>query len=283
MEVLVKYRNDRKKEGASLGELKGIDGRINSLFSSASKQDTLDIELLMYRKQLKIEGANSELLSRIDTCIYHMIGTNPSRILDLSVCTLGDSLNEIPVSIDSNNETVRDLTIKAAAALGFSGPHHVRLICSGKHIDNLDAPLSSYHFKNGTKIFICGRLGCNGKCCEQQYNSLYDAYLRDTYNLFKDISPDTLHKMFMLIANSNSKGPLVSSSKLLEALTSHLRDSAFLPRKKEDAVDEGFRTPIICPQSPSNFRENDFIIDNQATTMRNSSDAGPVSEEDLYG
>ena len=90
MEVLIKYRNERKKEGASMAELNGLDGRINACMSNVGKEKTaFDIELLNYRAQIaSASPVNKELLARLDTHIFHQLGSTPAKIIDVKIRTI---------------------------------------------------------------------------------------------------------------------------------------------------------------------------------------------------
>ena len=93
MEILIKYRNDRKKEGASLAELNGLDGRINAHMSSSPPNEAkaLDLELLSYRRSID-EGydyanglSKAEFLARLDKQIFRLLGSKPARLVDIQV------------------------------------------------------------------------------------------------------------------------------------------------------------------------------------------------------
>jgi len=206
MDTLIKYRNERKKEGASTGELRGLDGRINKLLSG-SDTGALDLELLVYRRQIAELGCGHigwDFLNRLDKHIYHTLGSKPARIGDIKVASIGMTKHTEVISVDFNNETVRDLGSKAACALGLNA-NYIRLILGGKHLENLDQILSSIHFTADSTVFVCQRLGCNGRCCEMGYSFLSDAMLRDTKGLLSTLSDEKLHELFMVSAATYSR------------------------------------------------------------------------------
>ena len=159
MEILIKYRNDRKAEGATQAELNGLDGRIISHFSSQQNSaKALDLELLNYRRciaetaDFNIGGlGKAEFLGRLDKHIFHLLGSKPARIVDIQVRTIS-SEKPLSVAVDLCNETVADLLQKACAVLGIHGPAGVRLIVQGKHHDNMD--ISFFHLNDDHKVFL---------------------------------------------------------------------------------------------------------------------------------
>ena len=224
MEILIKYRNERKNEGATAGELNGLDGRINAMMSSSSGDAAakLDVELLLYRRQLVAEGKGhyyewqqrqlvpegpvsgqrQELLERLDATLFHLLGSRPARVVEVYVQTIGDSeLKGFPVSVDLANETVGDLASKAAAVLGWSSTAAFRIILRGKHLGDLGQTLSEAHVRPKDRVFLCLKLGCNGRCCEMNYSLMADGLLRDVRNVLHEVSPEELHKAFVVVSH----------------------------------------------------------------------------------
>lgn len=210
MEALIKYRNERKKEGATQAELLGLDGRINACFSNidqtgSTRTGELDLELLVYRRAVA-EGDNyenkSELLKRIDRHVYHVLGGSPARIGDVKVCHAGTVRREINVSVDFNNMTVEDLARKAAKMFGF---HHrlVRIVYGGRHLEPI-RQLSDYHINSESTVFVCESLGCDGNCVTAGYNMLSDAFLRDSEYIFKELGPDKIHELFVVMSTTRA-------------------------------------------------------------------------------
>jgi len=214
MEHLIKYRNDRKKEGASFGELNGLDGRIHALINrpESELQKSLDLELLQYRNSVQ---GNRELVARLDTYIFKVLGSRPANIVDVNVCSVGLTKKMIPVSVDLANETVGDLAQKAAAVLGFSGASRLKLILSGRHLQYPDMLLCEANIKADSTVFGCGTLGCNGNCCEIGYSMLCDAMLRKAA-LMKDVPADKLHQIFMGL--SRARMGSTASTAVVEAV-----------------------------------------------------------------
>jgi len=210
MDALIKYRNERKKEGATQAELMGLDGRINVCFSNidqtgSARTGELDLELLVYRRAVA-EGDNfenkSELLKRIDRHVYHVLGSSPARIGDVKVCHVGTERREINVSVDFNNMTVEDLARKAAKMFGF---HHrlVRIVYGGRHLEPI-RQLSDYHINSESTVFACERQGCDGNCVTAGYNMLSDAFLRDSEYIFKELGPDKIHELFVVMSTTRT-------------------------------------------------------------------------------
>lgn len=202
MEILIKYRNDRKAEGASLAELNGLDGRINVHLSSSPPNEgkALDLELLSYRRSIveRFSGQNkSDFLMRLDKHIFHLLGSKPARLAEMKVKSIASEQTYL-VAVDLGNETVRDLLNKACTVLGIQGG--ARLIVQGKHHDDLDISLDSSGIRESDTVVICKRLGCDGRCCSVGYGMLCDAFLRDTHALFKDISEAERHKIFVAMS-----------------------------------------------------------------------------------
>lgn len=235
MEILIKYRNERKKEGASQAELNGLDGRINACMSNAGQEKTaFDIELLSYRAQISAAiPLNRTLLDRLDAHIFHQLGSTPAKIIDVKVRTISMGPTEgIPVAVDINNETVGDLGKKATAAIGMTGNYKV--IFNGKHHDDLMLPLSTTNLSADSLVAICKRLGCDGNCCERTYTMLADAMYRDVHKLFKDVKPDVIHELFVVFSRLQedyaNKRPKLNRPVEVEC---RVLPEAFRPRRED--------------------------------------------------
>lgn len=233
MEVLIKYRNERKKEGASMAELNGLDGRINACMSNVGQEKTaFDIELLSYRAQIaSASPVNKELLARLDTHIFHQLGSTPAKIIVVKIRTISMAAGEgVPVAVDINNETVGDLGLKAAATTGLTG--HYKMIFNGKHHDDLSRPLSSTGLTTDSTVVICKRLGCDGNCCERGYAMLADAMYRDAHKLFKDVKPEVIHELFVVFSNLQEE-VRAKRPKLDRAVECRVLPEAFRPKREE--------------------------------------------------
>jgi hypothetical protein len=193
MEILIKYRNERKKEGASIGELSGLDGRINSLFSDPSS--TFDLELLIYRRTVLEEGGSKEFLARIDKQIFHTLGSKPANIIDITVETIS-KLNSKTIAVDLNNETIGSLGKKAASALGVTDKY--KLIFLGKAHESLDLPLSSTNLKSGNTVIVFKSINIKDLEIARNYNMLCDSFYRDTTASFKHLSTETIKELFII-------------------------------------------------------------------------------------
>jgi hypothetical protein len=112
---LVKYRNDRKAEGASKLELSVYDNRIYAIFNSTSNIiDKLDLELLLYRRQMKEENASNDIIINIDKHIHASLSKKPP-IIESNIC----NCNSITIS----NKVSR--TLSNPSYIVLSGPSHV--------------------------------------------------------------------------------------------------------------------------------------------------------------
>jgi len=210
MDLMLKYRNERKAEGATAAELKIYDGKIHSLMSTGcQKKNDLDMELLIYRRQRLSEGALMTDIALIDKQIHRQFGATPSRIGDVLIRRL-DSKDDLRVSVDFNNSSIGDLYTRVAGALGVSSGR-MRLIFKGKHLDNSDRSLTEIHLEPGDAIGFCMKLGCDGRCCDQYYNMMCDGLLRSADTMFKDYTPEHIQKV--LVAYSNFKAISAISEK----------------------------------------------------------------------
>lgn len=192
MDLMIKYRNERKAEGATAAELSIYDGKIHSMLSSCDQTaNTLDMELLLYRKQKVAEGASRDIIALIEKQIHKQFGLTPARIGDVIVRSIsGSSVN---VSIDFNNSTIEDLYDRVAAAIG-SHSSAIRIIQHGKYIENSNTSLMSINIKPGDTVNYCMKMGCNGRCCEMNYNIMYDALLRSKQNQLSLMKKEDIHE-----------------------------------------------------------------------------------------
>ena len=189
---MIKYRNERKIEGATAAELSIYDGKIHSMLSSCDQTaNNLDMELLLYRKQKVAEGASRDVITLIEKQIHKQFGLTPARIGDVIVRSIsGSSVN---ISIDFNNSTIEDLYDRVAAAIGTHSTA-IRIIQHGKYIENSNISLMSINLKPGDTVNYCMKLGCNGRCCEMNYNIMYDALLRSKLNQLSLMKKEEIHE-----------------------------------------------------------------------------------------
>jgi hypothetical protein len=205
MDLMIKYRNDRKTEGATLAELRIYDGKIQALMSDSEriqKKSALDMELVIYRRQRQAEGASLVELVAIDAAIQTQFGDSPALVGDIMVRRMPPHEN-LYVSIDFNNATVGDLYNRVAAALGVD-PYRMRLILRGRHIENVDASLRFHHINPGDSVGFCMKLGCNGNCCDMFYGTMCDANQRLAADMFKGHSADDVRHIYALTALSKT-------------------------------------------------------------------------------
>jgi len=193
MDALIKYRNERKKEGASLGELAGLDGRINALFSENAYP--LDLELLVYRRTVLEEGGSKEFLARIDKQIFHSLGSKPANIIDVTVETIS-KLNTKTIAVDLNNDTIGSLGIKAASILGVLGKFS--LVFNGKKYDILELPLSNTQLKKGDTVVVYESINPTDLEVALNYNMLCDALYHDVHASFKHLSAESIKELFIV-------------------------------------------------------------------------------------
>jgi hypothetical protein len=195
MDYLIKYRNERKNEGATKAELNGLDGRINASFSSGVAP--MDLELLKYRGEIAA-GGNKEFLERIDTHIFHQLGSKPARIIDVAVNTPANSPSGVYVSVDLANETIGDLSTKAHTALGCK--KQGKLIFMGNCYEDPSKPLSETPLCTGIMVVIVGGNRREDVDFAQNYARLCDADLRASKKLFDKVPADKLHELFVVVS-----------------------------------------------------------------------------------
>jgi hypothetical protein len=195
MDYLIKYRNERKNEGASKAELNGLDGRINAAFSSGIIP--MDLELLKYR-EVVATGGNKDFLERLDTHIFHQLGAKPARIVDVAVNTPANSASGLYVAVDLANETIGDLSTKAHTALGCK--KQGKLIFLGHCYEDPKKPLSETPLCAGAMVVIVGGYRREDIEIAQAYARLCDADHRSVKKLFDKVPADKLHELFVVLS-----------------------------------------------------------------------------------
>ena len=210
MDILIKYRNDRKKEGASKAELNGLDGRINAFLSTSNTEEQLDLELLVYRRHLVEANADKEFIERVDKKIFHLLGSKPAHLIELIAVDITGVDKGITVCVDKANESIGDLESKAATALGISSDCKFKLIFGGKHHSDPKAPLSNINLISGDKIVICRTLSCKGSCEAREYSNLCYARLRAFKETFAGMSDEKIDKLFKLFSKIHAPEPKVT-------------------------------------------------------------------------
>jgi len=202
MDTLIKYRNDRKKEGASQAELNGLDGRINAGFNSSSF--ALDLEVLNYRKQL-VEGGSSEMyIERLDKHIFHILGSKPAHLIDLQIIDMEGLVKDASICVDKSNETMADLSRKVASALGLDQESTFTLIFDGKYQEKSQIPLSKSSLMSNDKIVVCRSYNSKMACAAREYSMLCHAKLRDATEFYKSIPEETIHKLFTIFSEAKT-------------------------------------------------------------------------------
>lgn len=126
MELMIKYRNDRKAEGAKMSELSLYDDRIYSMLTSTNNTNTLDIELLIYRRQMKEEGASDVIISYIDKHIHATLTKTPIRTIDTVDLTKSfTKLQPSPISLRNIIQNKTSRTSSNPSYIILSGPSRV--------------------------------------------------------------------------------------------------------------------------------------------------------------
>jgi hypothetical protein len=166
MDNLIRYRNDRKNEGATLAELKPIDDRIATLMSEQEKPRPRE-------KRWHVEVLP--------------LGMATVKVVETGVACAGSR----DVNVNLETETVGDLTTKACKALGIIA-FGVKLVNGGKHLD-ANTLLRCTWIREGSHVAICSRLGCDGHCmaatiCEPPYARL-SAHHALTRTLLRALEP----------------------------------------------------------------------------------------------
>ena len=273
METMIKYRNDRKMEGATLAELRIYDGKIQALMSSSEriqKKNAVDMELVIYRRQRQMEGATAVELSAIDAAIQTQFGESPARIGDIVVYRLPPHEN-LRVSIDFNNSTVGDLYNRVAAALGLDACR-MRLILRGRHIENVDASLQFYHLSPGDAIGFCMKLGCNGRCCDMFYGTMCDANQRLAAEMFKEHSVDDVRRIYALTALSKT---IVAEQKIVVPKMAAPQVPAAAQAPQVPAAAQAPQVPV----SQVNLMSADAVLTWAKTGLNNSAFNAILSEK----
>ena len=207
MDILIKYRNDRKKEGASKAELNGLDGRINAFLSTTNTDEQLDLELLVYRRHLVEANKEKEFIDRVDKKIFHLLGSKPAHLIELIAVDITGVDKGVTVCVDKANESIADLESKAATALGISSDRKFKLIFGGKHHSDPTAPLSNINLVSGDKIVICTMISCKGSCEAREYSNLCYARLRAFNETFAGMSDEKIDKLFKLFSKIHAPEP----------------------------------------------------------------------------
>jgi len=130
MDNLIKYRNDRKNEGASAADLKLIDERITTLLRAE-------------KPKLVCEALPA-------------LGMGTVKVVGVGGATTHD------VAVDLERETVGDQIAKACKVHGI-GEVGVKMVSGGKHLDAASS-LKTTWIRDGSLVAICNRLGCDGHC-----------------------------------------------------------------------------------------------------------------------
>jgi len=137
MDNLIKYRNDRKSEGATIDELKPVDAQITTLLKRSQMVWAVEVVPKAVRGEMSVkilDGTDSMLRSGVPYTVVANLDT----------------------------ETVGDLAARACKVIGV-GFMGVKLVNGDTHLD-LTTPLRSTLIRDGSLVAICNRLNCNGTC-----------------------------------------------------------------------------------------------------------------------
>jgi hypothetical protein len=290
MDYLIKYRNDRKQEGASKAELNGLDGRINAAFSAGVCP--MDLELLMYRREIAA-GGNKEFLARLDMHIFHQLGSKPARIVEVAVNTPANSPSGVYIAVDLANETIGDLSTKAQTALGSK--KQGKLIFMGHCYEDPKKPLSETPLCAGAMVVIVGGNRREDVEIAQTYARLCDADLRSAKKLFDKVPADKLHELFVVVSNIKTESEPLAKPKFLRclvepkepemALWAHLstiNDHENSCRRDAWAAALLRCEPVTKPESPTQAIAVARLCTLLSEKPATSSAPENISDEDLY-
>lgn len=256
MDYLIKYRNERKNEGASKAELNGLDGRINAGFSSGVVP--MDLELLKYREAVAASG-NKEFLARLDTHIFHQLGSKPSRIIDVAVNTPANSASGVYVAVDVANETIGDLSSKAHTALGSK--KQGKLIFMGTCYEDPKKPLSETPLSAGAMVVIVGGNRREDIEFAQSYARLCDADQRSAKKLFDKVPADKLHELFVVMSKMKVE-PVTQERDLWASRCEAVPVASFLRCVAIDATAQNDSVTKICAlisEKPAPFNSDEDL------------------------
>jgi len=276
MDYLIKYRNERKNEGASKAELNGLDGRINAAFGGGAVP--MDLELLKYRSAVAA-GGNKEFLERIDTHIFHQLGSKPARIVDIAVNTPANSPSGVYIAVDLANETIGDLSSKAHTALGCK--KQGKLIFMGTCYEDPKKPLADTPLCAGAMVVIVGGHRREDVDFAQNYARLCDADLRVAKKLFDKLPADKLHELFVIVSKIKAMPEPKEQPK--EALLAHLSSISaheYSCRRDDWASALLSCEPLTTPDSPAKAAAVARIC--SLLSEKPAAAVPDISDEDLY-
>ena len=282
MDYLIKYRNDRKKEGATKAELNGLDGRINASFSNGVHP--MDLELLMYRREIAA-GGDKEFLARLDKHIFHQLGSKPANIVEVAVSSLAKVASGVYIAVDLANETIGDLSTKANTALGRE--KQGKLIFMGNSYDDPKKPLSETPLCSGAMVVIIDEHRREHIEIAQTYARLCDADLRSAKKVFDGVSAEKLHELFLLVSMLNLE-PVARRADVLRCvvepkdIVKAVWDNVSTVRNHEVAC--ALAKPLIALAPPLEAKTVAKICSmlSEKPTAATAATAAPISDDDLY-
>jgi hypothetical protein len=195
MELLIKYRNDRKLDGAAAQELALYDSKIHTMLAGRDlglKES--DGDLLTYRSQMVQDGVNRDVISQIDKVIYKSLSKSIVKLVNVIVYTFA-SCKDLLISVDVNNSTVGDLRREIIGRLNALS--NSQLIFRGRHLSNFEQKLSELNLQDCEKFSLCSREACfDNDCCYVHYHMMCSGMVSLAHDLFKNFSSEEVRKIF---------------------------------------------------------------------------------------
>lgn len=208
MDLLIKYRNDRKLEGAAAQELALYDSKIHAMLAG----DDLglkagDGDLLTYRLQMVLDGVNNGVISQIDKVIYKALSKSIVKLVDVVVYTFASNL-DLHISVDVNNSTVGDLRREIIGR--WKSDANSQLIFRGRHLSNFELKLSELNLQHGDKFSLCSQKACfDNDCCYIHYHMMCSGMTTLAHELFKNFSSEEVRKIFAVTCKLILPNPYV--------------------------------------------------------------------------
>jgi hypothetical protein len=234
MDLLIKYRNDRKLDGALAQELALYDSKIHAMLAGGDLglKDS-DRDLLTYRHQMVLDGVNRDVISQIDKVIYKSLSKSISKLVDVVVYTFASSL-DLHISVDVNNSTVGDLRREIISR--WNSRPNSQLIFRGRHLSNFELKLSELNLQDGEKFSLCSQQACfDNDCCYIHYHMMCSGMTTLAHELFKNFSSEEVRKIFAVTSKLTMPNSFMVPYSLPASVPSYLPASV----------------PSTPPQSPT--------------------------------
>lgn len=208
MDLLIKYRNDRKLEGGSAQELALYDSKIHAMLAGSDLGlKAGDCDLLTYRSQMVLDGVNKDVISQIDNVIYKSLSKSIVKLVDVVVYTFASN-RDLHISVDVNNSTVGDLRREIIGRL--NALPNSQLIFRGRHLSNFELKLSELNLQHGEKLSLCSQEACfDNDCCYVHYHMMCSGMVTLAHELFKNFSSEEVRKIFAVTSKLILPNPYV--------------------------------------------------------------------------